>query len=333
MSELRHNLLTQDWILFAPERSRRGELRPHVARPRPAAHVADCPFCPGNEERSAGAVLEMAGDGGWTLRVVPNKFPALEPSGGTAGPGSEPFPRRPAFGYHEVLVESHRHDDVLALMDDDGVARVLAAYRSRYQALRADPRVHHVVVFKNHGADAGCSQEHPHSQIVAMSVVPPEVRHRLAIVEDYRARHGECLSCHLLAEEVAAAERVVLADEHFVAYVPFAAYSPFHTWIVPRAHQASFGDLSDEALAALARTLRALLHKVHVALGDPDYNLVLRSAPGDARAAASWHWYASLVPRVSKQAGFELGSGMFINTMLPESAARLLRDAPLSGDQ
>lgn len=322
MSELRHNLLTQDWILFAPERSQRGELRPHQARQRAPAHAADCPFCPGNEARSADAVLEVAGTGGWALRVVPNKFPALEPAGPAVGDGTAAFPRRPAFGYHEVLVESRRHDDALALMDEAGVARVLAGYRSRYATLSADPRVSHVVVFKNHGVEAGCSQEHPHSQIVAMSVVPPEVRHRLAIVDEYRARHGECLSCHLLSEELAAGERVVLADDHFVAYVPFAAYSPFHTWIVPRAHQASFGALSDAGLAALARTLRTLLYKVHGALGDPDYNLVVRSAGG------SWHWYASVVPRVNKQAGFELGSGMFINTALPETTARILRDAP-----
>lgn len=325
MSELRHNLLTQDWILFAPERGHRGGPRTAAPRPVPAAHVASCPFCPGNEGRSDPPVLEVGGAAGWDLRVVPNKFPALAPVESDLPAGSAAFARRPAFGHHEVLIESRRHDDCLALMSADAVRGVLGAYRVRYLALRQDPRVNYVAVFKNHGADAGCSQEHPHSQVVAMSVVPPEVRHRLAIVEEHRARTGECLTCLLLREELAAGARVVIANPHFVAYVPFAAYSPFHTWIVPREHQPSFADLSDGQLDALASCLRSLLHKVHRGLGDPDYNLVIRSAPVDERARGSWHWYASLVPRVSKQAGFELGSGMFINSMCPEDTAEHLR--------
>lgn len=328
MSELRYNRLTGDWILFAPERAKR-EMQSHAVRERdPApAHVGTCPFCPGNETASAPPLLELCDERGWSVRVVPNKFPALEAGEGTLA-SSEAFPRRAAFGHHEVLIESRRHDDALARMGPDGVERVLSAYRARYRALVVEPRVAHVVIFKNHGVEAGCSQEHPHSQVVAMSVVTPDVRHRLGIAKAHFEQRGECLSCRVLADELQAGDRVILQNQEFVAFIPFAAYSPFHTWIFPRAHQASFGELTDAQLRALAECLHALLVKVRVGLGDPDYNLMLRSAPSAEAADSGWHWYVSVVPRVSRQAGFELGSGMFINSALPETSARALRALP-----
>ncbi|MBI4863721.1 MAG: galactose-1-phosphate uridylyltransferase [Candidatus Riflebacteria bacterium] len=328
MPELRLNLATREWIVYATERARRPEdFRPDERRHRSRAlHSLTCPFCPGNEDLTERSMLLLPGDDGWAVRVVPNKFPALADHETSRRWSTGAFRKQAGFGYHEVVVEHRRHDLSLALMSEHEVDDVLLAYRIRASKLQADPRVGYVVIFKNHGPAAGCSQEHPHSQIVATPVVPEQIRNRVATAVAFYDDNGECVYCHLLREELEAGERIVLENEAFVAYVPFAAYSPFHIWICPKRHTASFSELTDGELPLLARTLRTILFKIHGGLNDPDYNLAIRSVPESARGCQYYHWYLSVVPRVTSIAGFELGSGMYINTALPEESARFLRE-------
>lgn len=329
MSELRQNAATHEWVIIATERAKRpdefAEERREWTAQRPE-RVEGCPFCPGNEQVSGPPSYAVEEDGGWVLRVLPNKFPALSAAADTERCLSGIQRRMGGFGVHEVLVESPRHNVTTALMDEAGVARTLFAFRARGLQFAHDERLLMTVFFKNHGARAGSSQEHPHCQMVATPVVPRDVRHRLNDAAQYFDERGSCPYCDMWKQELIAGERVVAESRHHVAFVPYAALSPFHTWILPKRHAPLFVQTSDEELEDLARVLRETLRRVYFGLKDPDFNYVIRTAPSYQVASRSFHWYLSIVPRVTRSAGFELGSGMFINSSLPEESARFLRE-------
>jgi UDPglucose--hexose-1-phosphate uridylyltransferase len=211
------------------------------------------------------------------------------------------------------------------LLDDEQVARILGIYKQRYNVLSLDPRVNHITIFKNHGLDAGASLAHPHSQLIATPVIPSQVRHRLHEALRHYDDAGECMFCHMVEREVEDQTRVVLKNEHFVAMEVFASPTPFATHIFPLRHMASFGDISEMEVMDLARILRSLLARIYVGLENPDLNFTIRSGPAEYAGARHFHWYMSVIPRLTRVAGFELGSGMFINTVLPEAAAEFLR--------
>lgn len=327
MSELRQDPTTRNWVIIAPERSR----RPSTFRERRERQLAEadgCPFCPGREAETPGALWQLSDSAGaWRVRVIPNKFPALV-EGGQRRRRITPqgFVGVDGVGRHEVVIESRDHDADLATADPALVRDVLAAYRDRYRALRAD-RAALIVVFRNHGPGAGTSLAHPHSQIVAAPIVPYHIRHRLAVAEQHYDDLGTCLYLDIIEREVGDGRRIVLANDRFVAFQPYASTSPFETWILPRAHQASFGDATDEALDALAPLLRAVLAGLRRELDDPDYNYVINSAPPGEEAHEYFIWHLRIVPRLASPAGFELGSGIRINPSSPEAAAAALRRA------
>jgi UDPglucose--hexose-1-phosphate uridylyltransferase len=213
----------------------------------------------------------------------------------------------------------------MGLLSDGHVASILSVYKERYNALSLDRRVNHITIFKNHGTDAGASLQHPHSQLIATPVIPSQVRHRLHEARRHYDDAGECMFCHMVEREVEDQTRIVLKGEHFVAMEVFASATPFATHIFPLRHMASFGDISDLEIVDLARVLRTLLAKIYVGLENPDLNFTVRSGPTEYSGARHFHWYVSVIPRLTRVAGFELGSGMFINTVLPEAAAEFLR--------
>jgi UDPglucose--hexose-1-phosphate uridylyltransferase len=228
-------------------------------------------------------------------------------------------------GIHDVIIDSPRHDLSIALLAIEQVFRILKTYREQYALAAADPRIEQVTVFKNHGATAGTSLEHPHSQLVATPIVPSQIRDRVAQAMNYYDEHRECVFCHMIRDELAQKVRIIAESRSFVAFIPYAAFSPFHTWILPKRHEAAFPRMEDHELFDFAEILKLLLKKLYLGLDNPDYNYVIRSLPGRPRPNAFFHWYLSIVPRVSKTAGFELGSGMYINTALPEDSAEFLR--------
>jgi UDPglucose--hexose-1-phosphate uridylyltransferase len=195
----------------------------------------------------------------------------------------------------------------------------------RGMVLHNDPRIAQLVYFKNHGQGAGASLLHPHTQLLALPVVPHTIEDRIEIAKRHYQAHWECVICRMQSEEEHEAVRMLCQTEHFSAFVPYAALSPFHIWIVPRRHAASFTDVTNMELKDLAYVLRDMLRRLYIGLGDPDYNYIIRTAPRRERTAPYLHWYVSIVPRVTRQAGFELGSGMYINTALPEASAEFLR--------
>jgi len=327
MPELRQNFFTKEWVIIATERAKRPEeLATHRAAQQVPEFVETCPFCPGNESKTPPEVMRTPVCGGpWDVRVIPNKFAALS---------SEVQPTRnlqhlrrriDGFGFHEVIVDSPDHSRSMPLLSDEQVARILGVYKQRYNALSMDHRVHHITIFKNHGADAGASLQHPHSQLIATPVIPSQVRHRLHEALRHYDDVGECMFCHMVEREVEDQTRIVLKSERFVAMEVFAAATPFATHIFPLRHMASFGDISEMEIADLARVLRTLLGKIYVGLENPDLNFTVRSGPAEYAGARHFHWYVSVIPRLTRVAGFELGSGMFINTVLPEAAAEFLR--------
>jgi len=299
----------------------------HSERKPLAPFVANCPFCPGNEKLTPPEIMRIptSMEVPWHARVVPNKFAALSREVQPTRTVHRSLRSVNGFGVHDVIVETPDHSQVMALMSDSYVAEILRIYKTRYDEISLDPRIALITIFKNHGPDAGTSLEHPHSQIIATPVSSLQVRERFQQALRHFDDFGECMFCQMLEEELEEQTRIVAVSEHFVTLELYASAAPFSTHIYPRRHMASFGDVSTAEMNDLARMLRSILAKLYHGLADPDFNFTIRSAPAESVGVKYFHWYLSVIPRLTRVAGFELGSGMFINTVLPEAAAEFLR--------
>jgi UDPglucose--hexose-1-phosphate uridylyltransferase len=286
-----------------------------------------CPFCPGNEDQTPPEILRTPEGPDWRVRVVPNMYAALVGEGPARRSGSPMFREMPGVGSHEVVIESPRHDARLDEMDQEEVAEVIEVWRSRYRDLIARPEVRAVVVFKNFGPLAGTSLTHPHSQVVATPVFLPRLLRRLDVATRYFDENGVCVYDDVIAAEREVRLRVVDECGSFIALAPFAANSPYETWVLPSFHQGSFGDLSDEEIDDLACILIRTFTAIRRACGDPDFNLVLYSAPTNGHTDEVFHWHIKILPKLATPAGFEIGSAMSINVVAPEDAADALRRA------
>jgi UDPglucose--hexose-1-phosphate uridylyltransferase len=328
MSELRRDPTTDRWVLIAPERSRRPRVGPSAPKPLAGAASFDptCPFCPGNESMLPSIISETASieQPGWRSRVVANKFPAVSQDAGSCEHWRF-FETAAVRGHHEVVIEAPRHDDDLTTMSRNRVRDVLAICRSRYDALMADTTVRSVIVFRNRGTTAGASLRHPHSQIVALDRVPPVVQARQTAMLDYYRERRRCLICEVIAKEQVDGSRIVNENDDFVTLVPFAATGPFEMWILPKRHQAEFSDLQDAEIDLLAIALKDALIRLEAALGEPPYNYLVDTAPKGGSGSPCLHWRIRVVPQSGVSAGFELASGLPINSHLPEEDAAALR--------
>ena len=332
MPQLRQDPTSKEWVIIAKERAK----RPHdfiktQLQIEKSPYKEDCPFCQGNEHLTPHESLAYRRGGppdskGWWVRVIPNKFPALIQEGSLRREETGFFRMMDGVGIHEVVIESPIHDQLLSQMEDRQVEEVLLAYRERYLALKEDPRIKLIIVFKNHGPGAGTSLDHTHSQLVGTVVVPANIRKKLEEAARYYDDHGRCVYCDSIQEELKVGERIVMDTEAFVVLQPFASRSPFETWIVPRDHQASFGLISMENSKKFAKVLRAVLFKLHSKLNNPDYNYVIHTAPIKDEQEDYYHWHLQIIPRLSTPAGFEMGAGIYINASLPEETARFLRE-------
>ena len=318
-------------MIIAPERGKRpDQFRSAVVRSKEPTFDPGCPFCPGNEAATPPEVLVKrlcaAGKSGWQVRVVPNKFPALTPQGSTKlHTEAGFFQKMDGFGYREIIVETPIHDRFLAAMRAEEVEAILRAYRDRYVALKEDPRVKFILIFKNHGEGAGTSLQHPHSQIVATPIVPVNLRRKYEEAVRYHDATGRCLYSDLIEAERTVGERVITETPGYIVFHPFASHVPFETWLVPKAYQSAFGQVSLEELKELSKILPRTLARLAEVLNDPDYNLVLHSAPVGDENKEYFLWHLRIVPRLTQLAGFEIGSGMLINIYKPEETARLVR--------
>lgn len=328
MPELRLNLVTREWTIIATERAKRPEdFKKAVVKKEIPSFVETCPFCPGNEAKTPLETFSIKDKNGWRIRVTPNKFPALSCEGKRERINNGLKRLVTGVGIHEVIVETPLHNTTTALLPHQDVVDIIKTYKNRFLEGYKDPRIDHIIIFKNHGEGAGTSLEHPHSQLISSPVIPIQIRDRLEAAVHFFDDTGKCLLCMTMEMEKKEGTRIVLETDHFITFIPYAALSPFHTWVFPKRHAASFGDITEEETKDLALNLKTTLAKLYYGLDNPDYNYCIRSSrPRDADSEY-FHWYLSITPRLSKAAGFELGSGMFINASLPEESARFLREA------
>lgn len=335
MSLLRFDPTTNDWVIFAPSRA----LRPHaVTRPERSAvgdPSAQCPFCPGNEALTPPEIRSVRvsshDSSSWLVRVVANKFPALriEETSGRSEEG-RCFRTMGGCGAHEVVVESREHETVLAQQPIAQIERVLTCVQERCKDLMRDNRFQAVIAFKNHGEAAGTSLVHPHWQVIAMPVVPRMLRLKNFEAIGFYDREGANLYETLLQDELAVGRRILATNAEFVALLPYASHSAFETWIMPRQRHASFASVAPTSLRILAELLKTVLLKLHTGLENPDFNLTIDSAPRGEEDEPYFLWHMRIVPRLATTAGFELGSGMAINTVLPEDARDFLSEVPIA---
>jgi len=327
VSELRQNLATKEWVIIAVERAK----RPHefVDAGRKScgegpAWEPHCPFCPGNEETDL-EVMRVPREGPWRVRIVGNRYPALSVNGKLERQYLGLQRRITGVGYHEVIVESQQHNTCAALQTPAEVALVFRTFIERAWAIQSDRRIEYILFFKNHGRNAGASLIHPHAQMVALPMVPNDVRVRADEARHHFDEVGKCAFCEMIEQERASGARVILETEHFVAFCPYASVAPFHIWVMPKFHLSSFLHAQDSELEDLGVVMHRVLRKLYVGLNNPDFNYAIRTAPVSDLGAAYLHWYITIVPRISYAAGFEIGSGIYINPSLPEECAEFLR--------
>jgi UDPglucose--hexose-1-phosphate uridylyltransferase len=334
MPELRYNLVTKDWVIIATERAKRPEdfsKLPQDFSSKDSA--ANCPFCPGHEAKATPELfairdpLTMPDTPGWQVRVVPNAFPALQPIGDpTRAKSAAGFMKMNGVGVHEVIIESPDHDKVIATMEMSQVEKIFEVYRARFIELSKDPRINSVILFKNHGRGAGTSIYHPHSQVVAVPVNPKAVHERLEIGREHFDAEGSCVYCDVIKMERAEGERVVAETDNYFVFVPYASRMPFEMWVLPKFHSSNFDEITLPQSRELARIMKTALEKLYRTVGNPDFNFAIYSAPCREHNLEFYHWHIKILPRIAALAGFEVGSGIAINTLVPENAAKYLRE-------
>ena len=327
MPEFRQNMLTHEWVVIATERAKRPEdfIKQATEKPPLPAFSPKCPFCPGNESQTPPPLQTIERDGRWQVRVVPNKFAALQPDVPFQTAQDGRFLKATGYGIAEVIIETPRHDATLATLDDAAVGDVVAAYKLRYLSAARQSRICFINIFRNHGLRAGTSLEHPHSQLIATPIVPPHVRNPIEQAVRYFDSHGQCIYCDMLAEEMRVGQRIILETEYFVAYAPYASRTPFEIRMMPKRHQPSFGDIDGREAADFAASLKNILARVYKGLADPDYNFIIRSATVGDENDKYFHWYMVIIPKLTTPAGFEIGTGIYINVTYPEKCAEFLR--------
>jgi UDPglucose--hexose-1-phosphate uridylyltransferase len=266
---------------------------------------------------------------GWSVRVVPNKFPALDCESTWQESSDSIHETRPGLGAHEVIIESPDHVVNLGDLDDDRLIDVLTAYRARLRAYRQDRRWRYLLIYKNQGDRAGATLEHVHSQLIALPDMPREASDEIAGSKGHYAATGRCIYCESIEQEIALGHRLVFNHDRFVALCPFAPRFAYETWILPKTHGAVFEQISEQENGAFARALSEAIARVNHGLGNPPFNYFIHSLPTDEAAADHYHWHLEILPQISRAAGFEWGTGSHINPVAPEDAAKLLRDVAL----
>ena len=333
MSELRKDAVTGRWVIISTERQK----RPTDFLLESVQIAADpwCPFCEGHEQMTPRELLAVGRNGagpdgpGWRLRVIPNQFPVLRVEGTLDRQGEGLFDKMNGIGAHEVIIESPKHEDTLATLDASAVEEVLWAARERVQDLKRDRRFRYIIMFKNHGAAAGASLDHSHSQLIALPIVPREVRDEVDGARHHYETKERCVFCDILRQEIGDGRRLIAENADMVAIAAYAPRFPFETWMLPRRHQAVFEDAPRQEFASLAVLLRDVLRRMNKALQFPPYNLLIHSAPLAEPVGDYYHWHVEIIPKLTKVAGFEWATGFYLNPTAPEEAAQVLREVLL----
>jgi len=330
LPELRKDPITGRWVIIATDRAKRPDDFIREPVPLPSSRV--CPFDYGNEHKTPPEILAYRSSGardqeGWRVRVVPNKFPVLGIEGDLNRQGEGMYDKMSGIGANEVIIETPDHAATLGDLTDRQIEEVMWAFKERIIDLKKDRRFRYILLFRNHGEGAGASLEHPHSQLIALPVVPKRVQEEVEGARQYYSFKERCIFCDIISEERRAGTRLVTETELFAVIEPYAARFPFETWILPKRHASHFEDTDAGTLAELGRMLRNTIRKIEKVLERPAYNFMLHTAPLQEAPLAYYHWHMEIIPRLTKVAGFEWGSGFYINPTPPEESARFLREA------
>jgi UDPglucose--hexose-1-phosphate uridylyltransferase len=336
MPELRKDPIVGRWVIIATERGKRSNDY-HPATVAQGAEPRFCALCPGNEDKTPPEILayrakdSKPNSPGWRVRVVANKFPALRIEGGLNREGEGIYDKMNGVGAHEVIIENPDHKQALANLTENQVEDVLWSFRDRILDLKKDKRFRFILLFKNHGEAAGATLEHSHSQLIALPIVPHDVIAELDGAKKYYDFKERCIFCDIIRQELASKVRVVSENDRYVCIAPYAARFPFETWILPKTHDPCFEDSQKYDFEALARTLSDALKRQNKALNTPAYNFFIHSSPFNQKYHDEdyYHWHMEILPRVTHIAGFERGTGFYINPTPPEEAAKFLREVEM----
>jgi UDPglucose--hexose-1-phosphate uridylyltransferase len=329
MSELRKDPIVGRWVIIAPERA----ARPQILKDRDTlAEMSFDPFLEGNEDATPPEILAYRNPGtqpnkpGWRVRVVPNKFPALAVEGQLGKRGNGMYDMMSGIGAHEVIIECPQRLTNMSRLSVDNVREVLWVYRDRLVDLKRDSRLVHGLIFKNKGAQAGATLDHAHSQLIVTPVVPINIQEEMDGAEMYYRFRGRSIFEDMIQQELEDRDRIVIESHEFVVICPYAARFPFETWILPRHQTSHFENIQRQGIESLGRILKQTLRKLEVALEDPPYNYVIHTAPFNVPESSHYRWHIEIMPRLTRVAGFEWGSGFYINPVPPEQAAAFLRE-------
>jgi UDPglucose--hexose-1-phosphate uridylyltransferase len=329
MPELRKDPIHGMWVIISTERSRRPS---DFALEERKPIGGFCPLCEGNEDRTPPEIIAFRDNGtlpnspGWSLRVVPNKFPALRIEGDLGREGEGVYDKMNGIGAHEVVIETPEHSETMATLQVKAVENVLWAYRERIIDLKKDQRLRYVLVFKNHGVAAGASLEHSHSQIIALPIVPKRVAEEIEGAKNYFRYKDRCVFCDIIRQELKQKRRIITENQSFVSIAPFASRFPFETWILPKAHHSNFARMEPFHYEQAAQILSDTLRRLYQVLDDPSYNYVLHTTSFSEKDNDYYHWHIEIMPKLTKVAGFEWGTGFYINPTPPEEAAEYMRE-------
>lgn len=327
MSELRRNPITGQWVIIAENRDQRPQ---EVVIQQAVQEHFDCPFCEGREQRTPGETLARRAAGskpdgpGWRVRVVPNLYPAVD---GSPHPDALSRGEGEFIGLHEVIIESPGHLVSVTQLDEEQFAEVLGVYRERLEMLRREGVFRNATLFKNSGILGGATLSHLHSQLIVTNSPAGMLTSRETHFRAFAQQHGLCPACRMLGEAAGDGRLLVAQTEHFAAICPHASRLPYEVWILPRQHTPHYDQIAPESLPELAGLFRRLLVKLEAILKGPAYNYIVHTVGFDTSDAEHYHWHIEILPRTTTLAGFELGTGCYINTVSPERAAQVLRTA------
>ncbi|GFI62163.1 galactose-1-phosphate uridylyltransferase [Clostridiales bacterium] len=320
MSELRQDILTGEWVIFAGNRMKRPYDFVKKSIPK-TIDSSNCQFCPGNEHMTTSSIYQDGDDGEWKVRVFLNKYPALSDSV-TAVDGETFYSTDMGFGVHEVVVDTPEHTQVIHNFSVDHIFRVLKVIRERFNTINRYDYIKYVQIFKNCGPEAGASIMHSHWQIIGVPVITREQTVVLESLKRHRTNMGNCLICDIVKHELEKNIRVVAESNNFVAFMPYASKMSYECTIAAKAHIKSFGDFDDEMLREFAEMLKMVLSGVKTLRNGICYNLCFEDTP----KGCDGHWYMRVLPRMGNPAGFEYGTNSYINPIFPEDAAKYMRE-------
>lgn len=335
MSQLRRDPITGRWIIVNTEKSTPPD-KFNIDNPKKKKDTKNCPFCLGNEKMTPPEIIAhrrigQANTPGWWIRVVPNKYPALMIEGSLNKEGIGVFDKMDGVGAHEVIIDSPDHFKDLSDVDDKQAEEVIWAYISRSRDLRRDKRFKYILIFKNYGKAAGASLDHPHSQVIALPIVPKRVNEELKSANTYYEYKERCVFCDLIRQELEEKERIVCENKHFLCFAPFVSRFPYELWIMPKKHSSDLSLLENEEVRPLGTILRDALRKLKIVLNDPPYNFVIHTSPINGHEREDYHWHIEIMPKLVTVAGFEWGSGFYINPVAPEEVSKNLIQAKQKG--